>query len=279
MYQAKNNKGCFYIMREKDQRVIGVKRVELGMLIELYFKFSELMYSSRLEQQSSRLDRGTFQNVQNKDHSSRPQGSKSRLDQNDLKSDRPFEPTRRQPSRLDQKSKSVHRKASRLLSQGADPKYQPSRLEDVRADSNNAHRQITTSFFSLFSKQKSQTAIFQVTTVTKLKIKFKRTSSSIGKKKKKEKEKRRKEKKKEGSFFNLNPNPIKNPRRAKENLNQISSPHPYQKASWRFQKKISRSKEAQLQRSSSKHFKLQHQTKRVCPLVAIYLIFSCIGSW
>ena len=173
----------------------------------------------------------------------------------------------------------MHRKASRLLSQGADPKYQPSRLEDVRADSNNAHRQITASFFSLFSNQKSQTATFQVIMVRKLKIKVKRTRSSIGRKEKKKERKEKKRKEKEGLFLNLNPNPIKNPRRAKENLNQISSPHPYQKASWRFQKKISRSKEAQLQRSSSKHFKLQHQTTRVCPLVAIYLIFSCIGSW
>ena len=163
----------------------------------------------------------------------------------------------------------MHRKASQLLSQGAGPKYQPRRLEDVRADSNNAHRQITASFFSLFSNQKSQTAIFQVTTVTKLKIKFKRTSSSIGKE---EEEEEKRERRKEGLFFNLNPNPIKNPRRAKENLDQISSPHPYQKASWRFQKKISRRKEAQLQRSSSKHFKATTSDNKG-------LSFSCYLSY
>ena len=48
MYKAKNNLGCFYETREKGYRVNGASRVKSGMYIELYLKFSELMYSSRL---------------------------------------------------------------------------------------------------------------------------------------------------------------------------------------------------------------------------------------
>ena len=61
---------------------------------------------------------------------------------------------------------------------------------------------------------------------------------------KKEENKRKREK---GLHLNQNHIPIKNPRRAKENLKLLSSPHIYQKASWRNQRRSSEAKEAYLQ--------------------------------
>ena len=70
MNKAKNNLGYFYQTKEKGHKVNGASKVKSGMKIELYLFFFELMYSSRLEGLSSRLDRGMFQLFRTEDHSS-----------------------------------------------------------------------------------------------------------------------------------------------------------------------------------------------------------------
>ena len=71
MNKAKNNLGYFYQTKEKGHKVNGASKVKSGMKIELYLIFSELVYSSRLEGLSSRLDHGMFQLFRIEDHSSR----------------------------------------------------------------------------------------------------------------------------------------------------------------------------------------------------------------
>ena len=71
MNKAKNNLGYFYQTKEKGHKVNGASKVKSSMKIELYLIFSELMYSSRLEGLSSRLDRGTLQLFKTEDHPSR----------------------------------------------------------------------------------------------------------------------------------------------------------------------------------------------------------------
>ena len=159
------------------------------------------MYSSRLEQQPSRLGRGTFENVQNKDHSSRPKGP--RADSTSM-----TENVTGRSSRLKDKRADSIKRAKVCTERRADSDCKEPTRSIVRADSKTSEPtrtthtdRITASFFSLLLIQNLKRLDFKSQRSESWKLSLKAHEAPL----KSRRKGRRERKEEKGLLFKKNP--------------------------------------------------------------------------